>query len=129
MPSRIERWACAKLMRFKQTKCKVLYMGHSNPEHKYRLTGEWVETSPEEKVLGVLVDKKLNRSQQCALTPRKPTVSWVASKEAWRGPLYFSLVRPKSETPPGVLYPALEFSAQEGHGPARTGPEEGNEDG
>jgi len=30
------------------------------------------------------------------------------------------------ETPPGVLSPALEPSAQEGHGPVGVGPEEGH---
>ncbi|PKU26882.1 hypothetical protein llap_22814 [Limosa lapponica baueri] len=32
------------------------------------------------------------------------------------------------ETPPGVLCPALESSAQEGHGPVGTGPAEGHKD-
>ncbi|PKU46354.1 rna-directed dna polymerase from mobile element jockey-like [Limosa lapponica baueri] len=32
------------------------------------------------------------------------------------------------ETPPGVLCPALESSAQEGHGPVGTAPKEGHKD-
>jgi len=98
-------------------------MGWGNPKNKYRLHGEWIESSPEEKDLGVLVDKKLSMTWQYAL--RRPTVSWATSKAAWpagrgRG---FCPSAPLGETPPGVLHPALEPSAQERHGPVRMSPE------
>ncbi|KAK4823346.1 hypothetical protein QYF61_001623 [Mycteria americana] len=34
---RLERWACAYLMKFNKAKCKVLHVGRGNPKHKYRL--------------------------------------------------------------------------------------------
>ncbi|PKU32687.1 rna-directed dna polymerase from mobile element jockey-like [Limosa lapponica baueri] len=60
---RLERWACANLVKFNQAKCKVLHVGRGNPRHKYRLGGEWLESSPEEKALGVLVEEKLNTNR------------------------------------------------------------------
>jgi len=37
---RLERWACANLMRLKKAECKVLHLGWGNPKHKYRMGGE-----------------------------------------------------------------------------------------
>jgi len=83
---RLERWACANLKNFNKAKYKVLHVDRGNPKHKYRLDREWIESSPEEKDLGVLTDKKLNMTWRCALTAQKDNYilgcikSGVASK-------------------------------------------------
>ncbi|GAB0195099.1 mitochondrial enolase superfamily member 1 [Grus japonensis] len=53
---RLERWARANRMKFNKAECKVLHMGWHNPKHDYRLDEEWIESCPEEKDLGVLID-------------------------------------------------------------------------
>ncbi|PKU39949.1 rna-directed dna polymerase from mobile element jockey-like [Limosa lapponica baueri] len=59
---RLEKQANENLMKFNKVKCKVLHVGQGNPKHKYELGGERIKNSPEEKDLGVLVDKKFNMS-------------------------------------------------------------------
>ena len=75
----VRRWAYLNLIRFNIVKHKVLHLSQSNPRYVYRLGEELLESNPLEKDPQVLVDEKVNMSQQL----RKQMISWAPSEEGW----------------------------------------------
>ena len=98
---RLEKWAHEKLMRFKKAECKVLHLGQGNSICLYKLGEEHFQSSSVEKGLGILVDEKLDMSQQGVLSARKTSYvlgcikrDVTSSETEVIDPLYSALVKP-----------------------------------
>ncbi|KFU93102.1 hypothetical protein M959_06301, partial [Chaetura pelagica] len=98
---KLESWASANLMKFNKAKCRVLHLGQHNPRQKYRLGEELLESSPEGKDLGVVVDEKLNMTVRAGAQRASCVLGCIKRSVASRARegilALWSLVRPHLE--------------------------------
>jgi len=128
---KLEKWAHVDLMRFNKAKCKVLHLDWGSPQYHYRLGERGIESSPAEKDLGGTGGGKAGHEpSMCSRSPERQSYPGLHPQQCGQegkggdsGPLLRS-----AETPPAVLQPALEPSAQDRPRPAGAGPEEGHKD-
>ena len=62
-----DRWG----MEFNVNKCKVLHLGKINKEFEYYMNGSWLASVDQERDIGVIVEKSLKPSLQCAEAAKK----------------------------------------------------------
>ena len=124
---RLELGVQVNLMGFNKSKCKVLHLGLGNIHYQYKLGDERIEHSPAEKDLGVLVDGKLDMSQQCALAAQKANHILGCIKRSMASMVKGGDPAPllcAGEASSGVMCPDVVPSEQERHRPTGAWPEE-----
>ena len=95
-----EKWQ----LPFNISKCKVLHIGRCNPCRRYKIKGNPLKSTNEEKDLGILVDNELKFHRQTAAAVKKANASIGMIKKSFSlldhsivPLLYKSLVRPHLE--------------------------------
>ena len=62
---RMEHWAKSNRMTFNREKCKPLHLGKRSQFHSYKMGDTWLSKTMSKKDLVIVIDHKLNMSQQC----------------------------------------------------------------
>ena len=74
-------WANDWQMEFNVDKCHIMHLGSRNKEFKYTMEGEELKTSEFEKDIGVLIQRNLKPSMQCAKAAK--TANAVLAQIFW----------------------------------------------
>lgn len=97
-------WSRICQMPFNTEKCKVLHVGHSNSKYQYKMGEHVLETSKEERDLGIIITDDLKSARHCQAAYNKANRvlgmikrTIVYKSESILLPLYKSLVRPLVE--------------------------------
>ena len=69
--TRLANWASMWSMEFNVKKCKVLHVGRNNKKFEYFMNGEKLDSLDSERDIGVIIDKSLKPSLQCAEAARR----------------------------------------------------------
>ena len=101
---KIGEWSDTWQMPFNVNKCKVMHIGHRNPESAYNLKGTPLESTASERDLGVTITSDLKFSKQCIEAEKKAQrmLGYIKRQFGYRNKeivlcLYNSLVRPHLE--------------------------------
>ena len=104
MLDRLESWSQEWQLLFNRGKCKIMHFGKNNPRMGYTMGGQALESSKQEKDLGVLIEDNLKPSAQCAKAASKANqvLGQLLRGCTWRDPanltsLYKVYVRPHLE--------------------------------
>ena len=114
--------------RFKKAKCKALYVSRDNSRYAYRMEEEHIENHSAEKDLGILVDEKLDMSQQRVLAAQRANSILGCIKRGVASREREVIVSLPWEVPYGVLCPSLGPPAQEACQAVGAGPEVNHND-
>ena len=63
-------WADKWGMKFNTDKCKVMHLGHSNPQYQYKMGSKVLGNTETERDIGVLVSSNMKPSKQCQKAAR-----------------------------------------------------------
>jgi hypothetical protein len=66
-------WAARWGMEFNTAKCKVMYCGRRNEKTEYHMGGQILESTDQERDIGVLVSKDMKPAAQCARAAKTAT--------------------------------------------------------
>jgi hypothetical protein len=100
----LEIWSCKWQMEFNAAKCKVMHVGRTNPKFQYEMNCQALESTVQEKDLGVIITDSLKSSSNCHAAYKKAnrvlgmirrTISYKSADILL--PLYKTLVRPLVE--------------------------------
>ena len=97
---RLTQWADTWSMTFNTEKCKVLHVGRGNPKYSYKMNGIELEETEKERDIGVIINKDLKPTQQCAEASRRASAILTQITKAFMYrdrrifmQLYFQFVR------------------------------------